>query len=193
MWAVQRARALLSSSTASSCSSSISLAQLPWRLGFSSSGVNHASSSVYEGPNRGLLDLQEIEKVLSDVRADDVKIMPVPKHCDWADHMVIATGRSTWHVKNIAQALIYKSKQKQRGAERMVLPSVEGQKGGKWIVVDSGRVIVHALDEKARAYYNLENIWNSQTLEKEPDLGNALVKIRRKNNSKKPKPAQRSA
>ncbi|XP_054787516.1 protein Iojap-related, mitochondrial [Prosopis cineraria] len=192
MWAVQRARAFLSSSTTPLCSSSFSQAPLPWKLGFSFSGFKHASSSsVNYGPNKGLLDLQEIEKVLSDVRADDVKVMPVPKHCDWADHMVIATGRSTWHVKNIAQALIYKAKQKQRGAERMVLPSVEGQKGGKWIVIDSGRVIVHALDEKARAYYNLESLWNSQTLEKEPDLGKALVKIRRKNNSKKP--AQRSA
>ncbi|XP_028794080.1 protein Iojap-related, mitochondrial [Neltuma alba] len=192
MWAVQRARAFLSSSTASSFSSSLSEARPSWRPGFSFSDFKYASSSsVGDGPNKGLLDLQEIEKVLGDVRADDVKVMPVPKHCDWADYMVIATGRSTWHVKNIAQALIYQSKQKQRGAERMVLPSVEGQKGGKWIVIDSGRVIVHALDEKARAYYNLESLWNSETLDKEPDLGNALVKIRRKNNSKKR--AQRSA
>ncbi|KAF7813630.1 protein Iojap-related, mitochondrial [Senna tora] len=191
MWAVQRARAFLASSTTSSYSSSLSQSLKPWKLGFS--GFKHvSSSSVIDGRRcEGLLDLPEIEKVLSDVRADDVKVMPVPKHCDWADFMVLATGRSTWHVKNIAQALIYKAKQKQRGAKRMMLPSVEGQEGGKWIVVDSGKVIVHALEEKARAYYNLEGLWNSETLEKEADLGNALVKIRRKNNSKKP--AQRSA
>lgn len=29
-------------------------------------------------------------------------------------------------------------KQKQRGVKRMLLPSVEGQEGGKWIVIDSG-------------------------------------------------------
>ncbi|BAU03109.1 hypothetical protein VIGAN_UM012400 [Vigna angularis var. angularis] len=70
-----------------------------------------------------------------DIKADDVKVIPVPKHCDWADFMVLATGRSTWHVNNIAQALIYKAKQKQR---RMMLPSVKGEEGGKWIVIDSG-------------------------------------------------------
>lgn len=107
MWALQRARALLSSS------SSLSQSLQPWNLGFS--GFIHASSSsssssaAIDGRRREcLLDLQEIEKVLSDVRADDVKVLPVPKHCDWADFMVLATGRSTWHVKNIAQALIYK-------------------------------------------------------------------------------------
>ncbi|XP_028772191.1 protein Iojap-related, mitochondrial-like [Neltuma alba] len=110
MWAVQRARAFLSSSTASSFSSSLSEARPSWRPGFSFSDFKYASSSsVGDGPNKGLLDLQEIEKVLGDVRADDVKVMPVPKHCDWADYMVIATGRSTWHVKNIAQALIYQA------------------------------------------------------------------------------------
>lgn len=29
-------------------------------------------------------------------------------------------------------------KQKQKGVKRMLLPSVEGQEGGKWIVIDSG-------------------------------------------------------
>lgn len=59
--------------------------------------------------DEGLLNLQDVEKVLSDVRADDVKVIPVGKQCDWTDFMVVATGRSTWHVKNIAQALIYKA------------------------------------------------------------------------------------
>ena len=29
-------------------------------------------------------------------------------------------------------------KQKQKGADRLLLPSVEGQEGGNWIVIDSG-------------------------------------------------------
>lgn len=32
----------------------------------------------------------------------------------------------------------------------------------------SGKVIVHALDEKARAYYNLEGLWTPGTLQNEP-------------------------
>ncbi|OVA15380.1 Protein Iojap/ribosomal silencing factor RsfS [Macleaya cordata] len=53
-------------------------------------------------------------------------------------------------------------KQKQKGAERLLLPSVEGHQSGKWIVIDSGKVIIHALDEKARAYYNLESLWTTE-------------------------------
>ncbi|XP_025684732.1 protein Iojap-related, mitochondrial-like [Arachis hypogaea] len=119
MWAALQARASVSSWWLSS---------RQWKLAFSSS-----SSAV----GKCTLDLHEIEKVLTDVKADDVKVIPSPKYCDWADFMVLATGRSTWYVKNIAQALIYKAKQKQKGADRMMLPSVEGQAGGKWIVIDS--------------------------------------------------------
>jgi hypothetical protein len=32
----------------------------------------------------------------------------------------------------------------------------------------SGKVIVHALDENARAYYNLEGLWTCGTLQNEP-------------------------
>lgn len=83
---------------------------LSWKLGSSGSRYAFSSSTVGSiSSNKGILDLSEVEKVLSDVRADDVKIIPVGKHCNWADYMVFATGRSTWHVKNIAQALIYKA------------------------------------------------------------------------------------
>ncbi|XP_020539274.1 protein Iojap-related, mitochondrial isoform X2 [Jatropha curcas] len=158
------------------CSPQPSLLHRSWKLGLSGSSHVFSSSTVESSRssssyNKGLLDLNEVEKVLTDVKADDVKVIPVEKHCDWADYMVIATGRSTWHVKNIAQALIYKAKQKQKGAERMMLPSVEGQESGKWIVIDSGKVIIHALDEKARAYYNLENLWTCGTSRNEPVQG----------------------
>ncbi|XXG79608.1 hypothetical protein AAC387_Pa09g0642 [Persea americana] len=169
----------------------LSLEHQPWkRLGFLSSLVQPISSSSSCPPsneNVGLLELQEVEKVLSDVKADDVRVIPVRSQCAWTDFMVVATGRSTWHVKNIAQALIHKVKQKQKGADRLLLPSVEGQEGGNWIVIDSGPVIIHALDEKARAYYNLESLWTAEMESKGPDqdLKKIFIKTRRVNNSKK--------
>ncbi|KAG6765736.1 hypothetical protein POTOM_029792 [Populus tomentosa] len=162
---------------------SSSLLNHPWKPVLSGSGHTFSSSAVESNSDRSILDLNEIEKVLTDVRADDVKVIPAKKHAEWADYMVIATGRSTWHAK-----------QKQKGAHRMTLPSVEGQEGGKWIVIDSGKVIVHALDEKARAYYNLESLWTSDASKDEPDqdLDKAFIKIRPKRNNSK-RPANRDA
>ncbi|KAK7849594.1 protein iojap-related [Quercus suber] len=139
----------------------------PWKQGIAvPPGLNptafYSSSFTTATTNKAFLSLQEIEKVLNDVRADDVKVLSVPNvHADWADYVVLATGRSTWHAK-----------QKQKGVDRKVLPSVEGQEEGKWIVIDSGKIIVHALDEKAREYYNLEGLWTTETSQKEPNLVN---------------------
>ncbi|XP_068640553.1 protein Iojap-related, mitochondrial [Aristolochia californica] len=157
----------------------------PW-----SSGFFRALST--SGKKLGFLDLQEVEKVLSDVKADDVKVIPVGDRCDWTDFMVIATGRSNWHVKNIAQALIYKAKQKQKsqlgeGIDQLMLPSVVGQEGGKWVVIDNGNMIIHALEEKARDYYDLDSLWTTEMSAQGPDqeLEKSLERVRPKNNSKK--------
>ncbi|XP_056166074.1 protein Iojap-related, mitochondrial [Syzygium oleosum] len=191
-------------------SSSLALHQRQWRLGFpcasracstSASAAAAPAAPAAPGVDQwSILELQEVEKVLSDVRADDVKVIPGRQDRDWADYIVLATGRSSWHVKNIAQALLYKAKQKQKGARRLILPSVswsmssggkssakKEEKEGKWVVVDSGKVVVHALDEEARAYYDLDGLLTTETLQEDSiqDLGKALVKIRRKNNSKR--------
>ncbi|OIT21451.1 PREDICTED: protein Iojap-related, mitochondrial [Nicotiana attenuata] len=186
MWSVVRSRSFSSSPAT----------QQQWKLGFSMRNRSLSSATVNDGDGEGirgeeLLKLEEVETILKDVKADNVKVIPIPKHVDFADFMVVATGRSAWHVRNIAQALIYKVKQKQKGSKRMLLPSVEGQEGGKWIVIDSGKLVIHALDEKVRAYYNLERLWSTDASNQDhglvqgQDLDKAFLKVRPKNNSKK--------
>ncbi|ERN11873.1 hypothetical protein AMTR_s00020p00168290 [Amborella trichopoda] len=153
----------------------LSTSRLSLLLGSSSSSRGLSSGGV-RSKVEAVLNLEEVKKVLSDLRAEDIQIIPVKSQCEWTDFMVIATGTSTWHVRNIAQALIHKVKQKQKGAERLLLPSVQGHEGGNWVVIDSGNVIVHALDEKARSYYKLESLWLTEMAPKGPnqDLEKAL-------------------
>ncbi|CAL4903618.1 unnamed protein product [Urochloa decumbens] len=143
------------------------------------------SSSAGASPARpkatALLELPEVEKVLRDVRAGDVRVFPVGEGglhggaC--ADYMVVATGRSDWHIK-----------QKQKGSDRILMPSVEGQQAGKWVVIDSGSIIIHALEERAREYYDLESIWSKEVSPNASvqELETTLVKTRRRNLSQKP-------
>jgi hypothetical protein len=73
-----------------------------------------SSASASPARSADLIELSEVEKVLSDVRAGDVRVFPVGEGglhggaC--ADYMVVATGRSDWHVRNIAQAILYKAR-----------------------------------------------------------------------------------
>ncbi|KAL5076203.1 hypothetical protein RYX36_015187, partial [Vicia faba] len=60
----------------------------PWKLGFPSLST---TIEIGNGVSKCFLDLQEIEKILMNVQANDVKIIPVPKHIEWEDFMVLVT------------------------------------------------------------------------------------------------------
>ncbi|KAI5067329.1 hypothetical protein GOP47_0017857 [Adiantum capillus-veneris] len=113
-----------------------------------------------EGPIE-LLTLDEVKQVLEEVRAKDVIVFPVHDRCEWTDVMVVATGISDRHVRGIADALVYKIKKKGI-VESPLYPTIEGQFGGKWLVVDCGNIVIHALDEESRAYYRLEDLWTGE-------------------------------
>lgn len=105
MWSALRGGAL---------SSSHSTIAHHWRnLAASSHSIasRNLSSSALSNveKNKELLSLAEVEKILHDVNADDVRVITAPKGSEFADYMVIATGRSPWHVRNISQALIYQA------------------------------------------------------------------------------------
>ncbi|MCO5607367.1 hypothetical protein L7F22_061563 [Adiantum nelumboides] len=110
-----------------------------------------------EGPIE-LLTLDEVKQVLGEVRARNVKTFPVHDRCEWTDLMVVVTGISDRHVRGIADALVYKIKKKGI-VESPLYPTIEGQIGGKWLVVDCGNIVIHVLDEESRAYYRLEDLW----------------------------------
>eukprot|EP00250_Pteridium_aquilinum_P010305 c19282_g1_i1 orf=630-1598(-) len=105
-----------------------------------------------------LLTIDEVKQVLEEVRARDVQIFSVQDRCEWTDLMVVATGISDRHVRGIADALVFKIKKK-GNIESPLYPTIEGQVGGKWLVVDCGNIVIHVLDEDSRAYYKLEDLW----------------------------------
>lgn len=176
-----------------------SLLHHSWKKLLALSASNPPSFSSSSSAARDIsevLSVPEVEKILSDVKADNVIVIPTENQSCWADVTIIATGRSDWHLKNIAQALVYRAKQKQRGEKHVMLPCVQGY-DTKWIVIDYGKFVVHALDEKARVYFNLESLWTGEPASandnSDKDLQNAFVKVRPINNSKKKNPAKLSS
>ena len=70
-----------------------------------------------------------------------------------ADHMVIASGRSTRQVAAIAQKLAEKVKQAGFGPAR-----IEGLPAADWVLVDAGDVVIHLFRPEVRSFYNLERM-----------------------------------
>ena len=92
---------------------------------------------------------------LEEDQAQDTISIPLAGKSSIADHMVIASGRSTRHVSAIADKLAQRIKQE---AGRLV--RVEGLPNADWVLIDAGDVIVHLFRPEVRSFYNLERMWS---------------------------------
>jgi len=70
-----------------------------------------------------------------------------------ADHMIIATGRSTRQVGAMAAHLV--ERLKAVGCKS----KAEGMGACDWVLIDAGDVIIHLFRPEVRAFYNLEKMW----------------------------------
>jgi ribosome-associated protein len=91
---------------------------------------------------------------LDEDQAQDLVSIPLEGKTAIADHMVIASGRSTRQVAAIAQKLAERIKHAGHGN-----PRVEGLPAADWVLVDAGDVIVHIFRPEVRSFYNLERMW----------------------------------
>ncbi|NNE38147.1 MAG: ribosome silencing factor [Gammaproteobacteria bacterium] len=107
-----------------------------------------------------------VVSTLEDMKASDITVLDVSKITSITDNMIIASGRSSRHVKSLADKTIEAAKD--NGVD--VIGS-EGYQQGEWILVDLGNVVAHVMQPTIREYYQLEKLW-SQDAPKTKAAGN---------------------
>ncbi len=101
--------------------------------------------------------LSSILASLQDDKAEDIVTIPMAGKSEMADHIVIASGRSSRQVAAISEKLSDRLK-----AERGLIVRVEGKDAGDWVLIDAGDVIVHVFRPEVRDFYQLEKMWTGQ-------------------------------
>jgi ribosome-associated protein len=90
---------------------------------------------------------------LDDDQAQEVVSIPLEGKSSIADHMVVASGRSSRQVASMAQKLAERIKKAGRSARIEGLPSAD------WVLIDAEDVIIHLFRPEVRSFYNLERMW----------------------------------
>lgn len=93
---------------------------------------------------------------LEDIKARDIKVLDVRKLTTFYDFLVIASADSNRQVKALAHHV--RDRMKEAGATVL---GVEGEETGEWMLVDCGDIVVHVMQPAVRAYYNLEELWDT--------------------------------
>ena len=98
--------------------------------------------------------LARILASLDDDKAEDIVTIDLRGRSAMADHMVIASGRSSRQVASIAQKLVDRLKIECGRSAR-----IEGKDTGDWVLIDTDDVIVHVFRPEVREFYQLEKMW----------------------------------
>ena len=89
-----------------------------------------------------------IQKALEDKKATNIEVLDVAEQTSLADYFVVASCQSTVQVRE---------KLEEAGFE---INHKEGYRGGSWILVDCGDVIVHVMQHEMREFYAIERLWD---------------------------------
>jgi len=97
----------------------------------------------------------EIENILNDNKAIDIKSIDLKDKTSIADFMIVASGNSSRHIQALSEILLVELKK--RGIENCKL---EGRSSSEWKLIDAIDIIIHIFHPEKRKFYNLESMWS---------------------------------
>ena len=97
----------------------------------------------------------EIENILNDNKAIEVKSINLKNKTSIADFMIIASGNSSKHIQALSEILL--DELKKRGISNCRL---EGRSSNDWKLIDAMDIIIHIFHPEKRKFYDLERMWS---------------------------------
>lgn len=94
-------------------------------------------------------------RALDSKKAVDLQVMEVTELTTLADYFVICTGSSNTQINALCDAV---EEQLEAAGEHPL--HREGHRGGTWVLLDYGCVVVHVFNNEAREFYSLERLWS---------------------------------
>ena len=98
---------------------------------------------------------EEIENILNDNKAIEVKSINLKDKTSIADFMIIASGNSSKHIQALSEILL--DELKKRGISNCRL---EGRSSNDWKLIDAMDIIIHIFHPEKRKFYDLEKMWS---------------------------------
>lgn len=105
-----------------------------------------------------------VVEALEDVKGRDIVVFNVARQTAYFERVVIASGDSNRQVNALAARV--QEKMKELGAR---IAGVEGRRGGEWVLVDLGDIVVHVMHPAVRSHYNLEELWGGKEVALAPE------------------------
>lgn len=105
------------------------------------------------------MTLPEITQIavnaLENIKGENIIVLDTTSQSCMFNAIIICSGNSPRQVTALAHSVSEDFK-----ANNIKVFGVEGKRGGEWVLVDGGEIIVHIMLPQVRLYYDLETLWN---------------------------------
>ena len=104
--------------------------------------------------DRALEMVRTAAQAASDKLADNIVAFDVSEQLVITDAFLIASASNDRQVKSIVDEV--EDKLREIGAKPI---RREGERDGRWVLIDYGEIVVHVQHEEERQFYALERLW----------------------------------
>ncbi len=94
---------------------------------------------------------------LDESKAENIIAIDLDQKSPFADHLIVASGRSQRHLKGLGEKLKHFLHSQGISIVRM-----EGLAFCDWVLVDGGDVVIHLFRPEIREIYNIEKMWSAE-------------------------------
>ena len=98
--------------------------------------------------------MKAVYKALSEKQGRDITVIDISGISTLADYFIITHGNNTPHVESLVECA-----QEALDKAGAACKSVEGLRGGRWVLLDYGDIVVNVFSKEDRLFYDLERIW----------------------------------
>ena len=103
-------------------------------------------------PSRELAEIAV--KALDSKKGKEIRLIRIDKITTLAEYFVICTGTSNTQINALGDEV--EKELTEKGEEPL---HREGYRGGTWVLLDYGCVVVHIFNDEARKFCSLEHLW----------------------------------
>ena len=98
-----------------------------------------------------------VSSSLDELKAVDPVTINVKKLSSFTDYMIIASGTSNRHIQSLGKKVLEDLK-----AKNIKPMGLEGEGSEEWVLIDVGDVVLHLMSANARAFFDLESLWDPE-------------------------------
>ncbi len=96
-----------------------------------------------------------IKNALDDKKATDIEVLDVADQTSLGEYFIVASCQSGVQVRACVDEV--EEKMEEAGFK---VHHKEGYRGGSWILMDYGDIIVHVMQQEMREFYAIERLWD---------------------------------